>query len=56
MSLTPAQLDAIPDHLFKRHALGAVRLIEWLHTHGWRMSLAELEDERARRGVIGGGR
>lgn len=47
--LTRAQLDAIPTPLIRRHALGAVRLIEWLHTHGWRMTLAELEDERRRR-------
>jgi hypothetical protein len=45
--MTPEQLDRIPDHLVLER--GTNRLREWLWERGWRMSLLELEDERARR-------
>ena len=53
--MTPEQLDCIPDDLLRaspRH--GADRLIAWLYARGWRMTLAELEDERRRRGLTRG--
>lgn len=49
--LTDQQLAAIPDRHLRPHRLGALDLIEWLGTHGWRMTLEELEGERKRRGL-----
>ena len=49
--LTRDQLDLIPDPLLHAsHKGGCSQLIEWLYVRGWRMTLLELESERARRG------
>ena len=48
--LTRDQLDLIPDPMLQAsHKGGCSRLIEWLYARGWRMTLLELESERARR-------
>lgn len=49
--LTDAQRDAIPDDLLRPTRAGALDLCAWLRLHGWQMTLAELEDERNRRGM-----
>ncbi len=46
------QLDLIPDKLLKPNRFGSVTpLIDWLAERGWSMSLYEVEQERARRGL-----
>ena len=48
--MTPDQLDLLPDPMLKAsHKGGCSQLIEWLYVRGWRMTLLELESERARR-------
>lgn len=49
--MTREQLDLIPDHLLVPHSSGCKRLIEWLYARGWQLSLADLDAERARRGI-----
>lgn len=46
------QLALIPDKLLKPNRFGSVTpLLDWLAQRGWAMSLLELEQERARRGL-----
>lgn len=45
--MSPRQLDRIPDHVLLER--GTARLRDFLNVRGWRMTLAELEDERKRR-------
>lgn len=50
--MTPAQLDRIPDNLLTPDSAPTAReLIAFLDYRGWRMTLAELEAERTRRGI-----
>lgn len=52
--MTREQLDLVRDYLL-RPGNGS-ELIEFLHQRGWRMTLAELEDERRARGLTWGRR
>lgn len=52
--MTREQLDRVPDHLLAPAKQGALALTRWLHARGWRMSLAELDRERRRRGLGSG--
>lgn len=49
--MTPAQFDLIPGHLLKPSRNGGLRPAGQVaaRPHGWRMTLLELETERARR-------
>lgn len=49
--MTPKQLELIETRLLHRNTAGCVQLIGWLDARGWRMTLLEVEQERARRGI-----
>lgn len=49
--MTREQLDCIPDDVLRPGRYGGDRLIAWLHTRGWRMTLLEVDQERRARGL-----
>jgi hypothetical protein len=51
--MTADQLDLIPDQLLRERGTRGLR--EWLWQRGATLTLLELESERRRRGLIGGG-
>jgi hypothetical protein len=54
--MTTDQLARVPEHTLRRSSRGCAELIAWLRARGWQMSLLEIEQERARRGIASGRR
>lgn len=54
--MTPEELDLIPTRLLHSDGKGCRNLIAWLGDRGLCMTLLELEQERAHRGIPSGGR